>query len=144
MERQILTFSVRKIVAEVSADNRHSLAILQYSYAVPHHLLLSEGGPAVGSGLGQESSHGSAPRRDEQWAARNRVIKGHLLALSTSLGHVVQESFHSFKVARGLRIVAIEAANAVGVVPVHSPAQIGHHGSFTGSMGLWPHKGLIA
>ena len=104
----------------MSPINGHGLAVGQHSHVVPVHLVVAERRPAVDARLLDELLEGPALRRGKQLVARVRVVEGDL---ARRLRLVLEEA-SLLPVARELRVVPVEIADAVRGLRVTIPAQV--------------------
>ena len=91
------------------------LPIAQATDVLPDNLLISERGPAMCHALLKESLDGATLRCNEKRLSSNRVVVGDRLSFVLNL---VNPSSLAKSIARVLRIVTIEAADAVSCFEV--------------------------
>ena len=107
-------------MAEVRAIHRNGLAVGQDPHIIPVHLVVAERRPAVDARLLDELLEGPALRRGEELVARVRVVEGDL---ARRLGLLLEEG-RLLPVARELRVVPVEIADAVRRLRITIPAQV--------------------
>ena len=104
----------------MSPINGHGLAVGQHADVVPVDLVVAERRPAVDARLLDELLEGPALRRGEELVARVRVVEADLAGSF----RLVLEEGRLLPVARELRVVPVEVADAVRRLRVAVPPQV--------------------
>lgn len=130
--------AVGQVMAQVGAVDADALAVGQAAHVLPVHLIVPEARPPMRPALLHKRRPGSAAWRLEQQLAGDRVVK--VLARLVGLGQEPRLG----PVPRVLRVVAVEAADAVSRLGVTAPPQLFLQRSDTGAVCLLVHDGIRA
>ena len=126
-------------MAEVRASQRDGLAVLQATHILPHHLFVTERGPAVHLRLLEELVEGAPARRNEERLSGDAVVVRRFLGLV----HLVKPCCRA-EVARILCEVPIVVADLVRKLRIAPKTQTLHDRPVTCPVLLLLHDGLVA
>ncbi len=121
-------------MSQMRALEPHGLPILQHPNILMHALFIPETGPAMFPTLAHKLLITPAPGRHEQQFPGHRIVE-----LIFRIGVQLLGPFEFLRVARVLRVVAVEVADAVGCGGVYVETQGGLHGVRGGPVRFWAH-----